>query len=303
MESDEIRVMALLIGIFISVHVLGLLTGYKYLHLISIGQAEPALGQPGNILNSVYILAYLLVMTLLIFLIVKFKKKILTVIEALAIFFASDIVFELLIPIGIPIPNIGTVSIGPFLALGLTYYHLRNPTYLSQNLALIFAVSGAGAVLGASLGVLPVLVLIIALGIYDFISVFYTKHMVYLAKAITERPRAFTAALPTSKRMKDPEIKEKAKEREVEKKEIEKDKSPSGHTFQLGGGDIAIPLMLSVSILRIGVVNAIAASVGALIALIILFAYILKRPGIALPALPPVSAGAVIGFLVSILIL
>lgn len=299
MNLNKKQVMILLIGIFISVQILGLLTGFRYLQLISIGKAEPALGQPGNLMNSLYLLLYLIAITGLLLIIIKFKRKMLTVLEGLAIFFASDIVFELLIPIGIPVPGLGAVPIGPFLALALTYFHLRNPTYLSQNLALIFAVSGAGAVLGSSLGILPVLIFMLGLGIYDFISVFYTKHMVYMAKAITQRPRAFTAALPSGVEVKkQTNIETGEKQASGAHTDTEK-----GHIFQLGGGDLAIPLMLSVSVLRIGIPNAILTSIGSLIALILLFRFILKKPGMALPALPPVSAGGILGFLASLLIL
>jgi presenilin-like A22 family membrane protease len=123
------------------------------------------------------------------------------------------------------------------------------------------------------------MIFMLLLSVYDFLSVFWTKHMVQMAKAITEKPMAFTAALPC----KTKKIK---------------------HTFQLGGGDIAIPLMFSASALRFyGLVPAIFAVAGALIALLLLFSTVLKNPGHALPALPPISAGAIVGFAVAVLLL
>ncbi len=300
MKLNKIQIMTLLIIVFVTVQCLGLLTGIQYLQLISVGELEPALGNPENPMNSLFLLLYILFVTGLMLLIIKYKKKILIAIEAAAIFFASDIVFELLLPIGIPIPNVGPIAIGPFLALGLTYFHMRNPTYFSQNLALVFAVSGAGAVLGASLGLVPVLIFMLALGIYDFISVFYTKHMVKMAEAITERPRAFTAAFPSDIETYTQSMDEKESQKKKEPEDVE---GENGHTFQLGGGDLAIPLMFSVSVLRIGIINAVAAAIGSFIALLLLFYFMLRKPGMALPALPPVSAGGIIGFLVSLLLL
>ena len=155
---------------------------------------------------------------------------------------------------------------------------MRKPTILSQNVALIFAVSGAGAIIGGSLGVLPVIILLLALSVYDFISVFWTKHMVYLAKAITEKPRAFTAAVPC------------------------KTKKYS-HVFQLGGGDLVMPLILAVSVMgRFSLSHALLTSFGGFLALAAVFSYVLKRPGQALPALPPISMGACLGFAVSVLL-
>ncbi|MFW5902428.1 MAG: presenilin family intramembrane aspartyl protease [archaeon] len=306
MKMNRKQIIASLIAIFLSVQFLGIATGYRYLELMSIGIVEPALGDPASPMTSVWLLAYLMVITSLIILIIKFKKKLLTAFEGVAIFFASLIVFELLIPIGIPLPYIGIISIGFFLALILTLIHIHKRSYLTQNVALVFAVSGAGAVLGASLGVIPVLIFMFALGIYDFISVFYTKHMVYMAKAITEKPMAFTAAFPTQTKGQEKHV-EKIRSKRIESPETEKPGEKKlkqySKTFQLGGGDLAIPLVFTVSLLRIGILHAISASIGALIALILLFIFLLKRPGIAIPALPPVSAGATLGFLISLLII
>ena len=131
---------------------------------------------------------------------------------------------------------------------------------------------------GNSFGVLPVMVFILLLSAYDFFSVFISKHMIYLAKAITQKPTAFTAAIPC-----------KTKE--------------FTHTFQLGGGDLVIPLVFAVSVMNAhGFFSAVLSLAGSLIALILLFMFIMRKTGIALPALPPVAAGAFIGFAVSLLI-
>ncbi len=306
MKLNKTQIMLVLITMFLIVQFLGITTGYRYLQLMSIGAVEPALGDPGSPMISVWLFAYLMGLTGIILLVIKFKKEILTLFEAVAIFFASLIVFQLLIPIGIPIPRIGIIPIGLILGFALTAFHLYKRSYLTQNMALTIAVSGAGAVLGASIGIIPVLIFMLALGIYDFISVFYTKHMIYMAKAITEKPRAFTAAFPTqtegqTKHVEKLEGKEPRKEKpgKTRKKELKK----YNKTFQLGGGDLAIPLVFTVSLLRIGIIHTIAASLGALTALVLLFTYLLKRPGIAIPALPPVTAGSILGFLISLLII
>lgn len=76
------------------------------------------------------------------------------------------------------------------------------------------------------------------------------------------------------------------------------------HVFQLGGGDIAIPVIFSVSVLRtFSVLNSFFAIFGAITALGILFLFVIRRPGLALPALPWISSGMLISFLISILIL
>jgi len=272
---DERQTFFTLMLIFAIVQVLGLYCGYQYVQMIKIGEVEGAFQNPESVSNSLLLFVYILLMTGVLLLIIRFVKSLLRVFEAFAIFFASWIAFDFLIPyqfISYAIPW------GLILALALTAWKMLRPTILSQNIALIFALSGAGAIIGGSLGVLPVIVFLLILSIYDFISVFWTKHMVYLAKAITERPMAFTAAVPlTTKKV--------------------------SHVFQLGGGDLVMPLILSVSVLgRIGLYQAALTTLGALVALGVLFAYVLKNPGEPLPALPPVSAGACLGLVAGVLL-
>jgi len=275
MSMDQRQTFFVLLSIFAIVQVLGVYCGYQYLQLIQTGQIEGAFQNPESVTNSVLLFLYILLTTGVILLVVKFRKSLLRVFEAFAVFFASWIVFDFIVPyqtIGYLIPW------GLILALSLTVWKVFRPSILSQNIALIFAVSGAGSIIGGSLGVFPVIVFLLILSIYDFISVFWTKHMVYLAKAITERPMAFTAAVP----MKTKKV---------------------THVFQLGGGDLVMPLILSVAVLgRLGFYHALLTSLGSFIALAILFSYVLRNPDQPLPALPPISAGACLGLFASVML-
>jgi presenilin-like A22 family membrane protease len=265
-----------MLAIFALVQVIGVYCGYQYLGLIKSGEVKGPFDNPDSVTNSIFLFIYILFTTAIIILIIRFKKVLLKIFEAIAVFFASWIVFDFIVPYQI----VGyTVPWGAILALSLTVWKMFRPTIISQNVALIFAVSGAGAVIGGSLGVLPVIIFLLILSAYDFVSVFLTKHMVYMAKAITETPMAFTAAVPV------------------------KTKNFS-HVFQLGGGDLVMPLILSVSVLgRFGLYHALITTLGGFIALAVLFYYVLKSPGQPLPALPPISAGACLGFVASVLLL
>lgn len=268
---DEKRVMLLLIALFMSVQALGLYVGSQ---LISAGIS--VVENPEDVSTSGLLFVYILATTALVILIIKYKKWLLRVLEAFAIFFASGVVFETLI--GAP---------GLALAAALTAYKVLRPSLLSQNLALVFSVAGAGAVLGASLGIMPVIVFMLLLAAYDFISVFVTKHMVYMAKEITKTPMAFTAALPYTPSPAE------ARKAGIAKK---------AHVFQLGGGDLVIPLVFSVSVLHsYGLRAAMFAELGAAVALVLLFLSVMKKPK-ALPALPPITAGALLGFLIGMAI-
>ena len=257
-----------IVFLFISTQIIGLYTASQYMHFISIGELSPVFENPESVMNSFALVAYIMMMTVLLILVIKLKKSLIKVLEAIAIFFTSAIVFSFMFPT--------ILGLGELLALILTAWKMIKPTYFKQNIALIFSVSGAGAVMGASFGVFPVLVFIFLLSVYDFISVFITKHMVYMAKAITETPTAFTAAIPCKK---------------------------PNHVFQLGGGDLVMPLVFSASVLNYhGFTSMLFTSVGALIALFLLFYWVMNKPGNALPALPPICAGASIGFFISLVI-
>lgn len=258
---------------FLSIQILGTYAGFQYMQYIKSGEAIPIFENPEEISNSFFLIFYILIMTAVILLIIRFKVFLLSVIEAIAIFFTSAILFELLFPYAV-----GVISVGIILGFIITAWKVLRPSLTSQNIALVFSVSGAGAIIGASFGIIPVLVFILLLSIYDFISVFFTKHMVYMAKALTKKPMAFTAAFPT-----------KTKKYQ--------------HIFQLGGGDLVIPLVLSVSVLNsFGFWSMIYCIAGSLTALLLLFSLVVKRPGRPLPALPPIAAGGAIGFVISLLI-
>ncbi|MBS3060513.1 MAG: hypothetical protein J4432_03320 [DPANN group archaeon] len=285
------QLLASVVLLFMSVQLIGLYTAQNYLQLVEQGELPPIFEDPSDPANSVFFFAYLLAATFVIILIIKYKIILMKVFEALAIFFASDIVFELALG-----------GIGFWLAVSLTLWKVLRPSIVSQNLALIFSVSGAGAVIGASLEVFPVLVFMSLLSIYDYVSVFITKHMVYMAKALTKEPMAFTAAFPYG----DWKHIGNGKASKV-KTAVPKGKQKilaTGHVFQLGGGDLVIPLVFAVSVFnQYGYISMFLTVMGALSALFLLFYTLIDRPGKALPALPPISAGACIGFLLSLLLI
>jgi presenilin-like A22 family membrane protease len=274
----------LIILMFLITQLLGLYVGNEYFKGIKVGVFEPAIPEPEKVESSFMLFFYILITTAAILLTVRVWKGILRGLEAFVIFFSSWFVFDFLFPFGLWI-----FSIGFILAILLTLWKVIKPSILTQNVAAVISGAGVGSLLGASLGLLPSLVFIILLSIYDFISVFITKHMVRLAKIVTEKPTAFTIAAPH--RFKKPKyIPLKKRRKKV-------------HVFQLGVGDMVVPLMFSVSLLsRFSILNSIITMIGSLIALSILIIFTLKKPRV-LPALPFITLGTLGGFLISIVIL
>lgn len=291
---EEKKTVFLFIGIFLVTHLLGLYTGNRYNQFINQAIETGELEKRPEIIegvsaeraeNSFILFGFIIIATVIILLVIKFWRNFLKVIEAFAIFFSSWITFDFLIPIGF-----WYISVGFFLAIILTAWKMFRPSIFSQNIAVIFTIAGAGAIIGASLGILPVLIFMLLLTIYDFISVFVTKHMVHLAKEITKRPTAFVVSIPHKFKRAVKFTYEKKKR----KKKI--------HVFQLGAGDIAIPLIFSVSVLSsYSFIHGLLTSIGSVFALGILIFYLIRKPGRALPAIPFITLGSLTGFIISLL--
>jgi len=272
-----------LIAFFLITQFLGLYVGNQYIQSIKTGEVPPAFENPESVENSLSLFGYILFSTVIILVLIKIRKSIIKILEAVVIFTASWFTFDFLIPL-----DVWYLSLGFFLALILTAWKMLRPSIISQDVAAIISGAGVGALLGASLGVLPSIVFIMILSCYDFVSVFITKHMVHMAKALTERPTAFTVAAPHKfKRLTYVGVK-------AARKKI--------HIFQLGVGDMVIPLMFAVSVLsRFSLINAIASVIGSTIALLSLIYFMSKKPQ-PMPALPFITFGTFAGFLISLLI-
>ena len=257
----EASLFSKLLALFFVTQALGLLVGIDLVKKINAGEIEqPRIltENPEDVENALGLFLYIIIFTGAILLAIRFVKGILLfrVLEALAIFAASFIVFDAFFP---------DASLMFAILLLLLRIVLRESIWL-RNASSIIAVAGVGALIGVSLGLLPVLIFIVLLASYDIIAVFWTKHMVVLAKHLAKRNLAFTYALPTKK-----------------------------HTFELGTGDMVIPLAFSVSVLREGFVlgfpnylfTPLLILFGSLVGLIVTLEYSSRNVGRALPALPP----------------
>ena len=252
-ERINWEALSMLLVIFIVVEFLGLFVAYS---LATQGTAPQVFaGDTDSIWNAAYLFVSIMAMTAIILLLIRLRKRkqTLLIIEALAVFVTSLIVFEVIF---------GS-TIGLFLAICVLLWRLTyRDSIMFRNFVGIIAVAGAGGLIGISLGLLPIIAFIIVLAIYDMVAVFGTKHMVAIGKEVTSENYAFTIALPTK-----------------------------AHKFELGNGDLVIPLMVASSTLVNGpFVNNFIVAFFVLVASYIGLAIsiqsvsVLKRP---LPALPP----------------
>ncbi len=168
--------------------------------------------------NGFYLFGMIIFTTIIFLVIIKFRrtKKLLWAMEMLAIFSTSLIVFSSFFPNDYTIALILTAII-----FALRYGLVKN--ILMRSIAAGIAVAGAGAYIGISLGLIPLIVFVTILSLYDIVAVFFTKHMVQIGKESTQNNFAFTIAIPTKQ-----------------------------HNFELGNGDLVIPLAIAASVMTNG---------------------------------------------------
>ena len=90
-----------------------------------------------------------------------------------------------------PLPLVGALAI----AAGLVWY----PEWWVVDAAGVLMGAGAAGLLGISLGILPVLVFLIALAVYDAISVYRTGHMLTLAEGVMDLNLPVVLVVPTTR--------------------------------------------------------------------------------------------------------
>ncbi|MFH1471122.1 MAG: presenilin family intramembrane aspartyl protease, partial [Candidatus Micrarchaeota archaeon] len=218
-------------------------------------------------------------------------------------------------PLGEINPLLGLAELWALLfALVLAIAKYKMPSL--KNTVAVISSAGVGALFGISLDVLPAVLFIVGLSVYDVIAVFYTKHMLTMAREMGKRQMSFSVSVESvEKRKATPEEKERmTKEAEAKRKAEIKELKASGKKvpaayakvgppkeyveekrhLELGTGDMAIPLMLAVSVLRFGGIGlALATVVGACAGLYFTLDYVFSRKTF-LPALPPISGGALL---------
>ncbi len=252
---------------------------------------------PDAVENGLGLIAWILGFTAVLLIIIRLASEnilfiILKGLEALAIFGSSLIV---LLPFGLD--DLAMLALGGGLVAARA---LWEGNVLLRNVSSTVAAAGAGALIGASIGVLPIVVFLLLMAAYDYIAVFKTRHMVVLAKSLTKKNLAFTYAMPTTKSA-SAQNENYAKGKGRLKRGLRwgaadsKIKRVKGHQFELGTGDMVVPLAFAVSVLAaaqkiylapLAFAPAAAVLAASLMGLLFTVLQVSKKEGTALPALP-----------------
>jgi len=258
---------------------------------------------PENPLNVVVFIALLLVFTLFLLVLIRLGVKfIISIVIALSLFFTFYYIFAslaLLVLGGTAPAGLATIA----LSVGATVLLYRYPEWYVIDTLGILLCAGVASIFGIALGILPALLLLVLLAIYDAISVYRTKHMITLAEGVLSQKAPILFVIP--KRRDYSFIKEgfaiggEKGEGEIGDGSGKRERG----AFVIGMGDLIMPTILIVSanvFLQAPGWPVTPAAIGAIVGSLVGLAALLAVLGEGKPkaGLPPLNAGTIAGFLI-----
>ena len=251
-----------------------------------------AFEDPSSILNPLIFIVILLLFTAALLVLLKYRyRQLIIAIIAISIFFTFVYIFSSIVTL-FTSNEIVAVVVPLALSGGAIALLYRFPEwYVIDTLGILIA-AGAASIFGISIGIVPVILLLVLLALYDAISVYKTRHMITLAEGVMEMKTPILFVIP-----------KKASYSYI-RDGIGKIGEGERGAFIMGMGDLIMPAILVVSatmFIKSGGlpfinIPAIGTMIGSLAGLIVLLWFVNK--GKPQAGLPPLNGGAIIGFLV-----
>lgn len=244
-------------------------------------------------MSYVYVIVALLIGTLLVLLLIKFRQR-----KLWKFWFFLSVLVSLIISLNSWTFRFFGDTLFPsfFLYLGtvllsciLAYYKVFKHHLMIHNLTEIFIYGGLAALLVPILNLFSAAILLILVAFYDMYAVWKSKHMIAMAEFQTQEKVFAGLYIPyTAKGI--------LQETKIERKEKLPKEKTSGNIAVLGGGDIAFPLLFSGVIFKtIGAYwPALVIISTTTLALLLLFYY--GEKGKYYPAIPFIALGCFFGY-------
>jgi len=280
-----------------------------------------AFPNPSDVTNTAIYIILILVFTAVILGLVRYRRQNLAKYVIMASIFVT-LAFVLLLPLyyGLwygtgqsqdpnflnSLANVATL-LSFAVAAVLLYLLVKFPEWYVVDTIGFVTAAGVTAILGISFGLLPAILLLVALAVYDAWAVYRTKHMITLADELTSQRLPILLVIP-----------KKAGYSFREQKSL-KGQIATGEEREamfIGLGDLIIPGILSVSAFTflndpallgrsLGPVApfmtvALGTVIGSLVGFFVLMRYVLK--GNPQAGLPLLNGGALLGFFVTSLV-
>ena len=235
--------------------------------------------------SYMWLLSAILVGTLLLLVLMKFKKTSLWKLWFfLAIFSTMSIAFSAFID----------HTLAAILALTLALLKIYRPITIIQNLTEVFIYGGLAAIFVPIINIFAAFMLLILISIYDIIAVRHTKHMIKLAKFQTKSGIFAGLLIPYD-----------GGEKIAAKKGVKK----TARIAILGGGDIGFPLIFAGVAMKglmlhnpelIGFLKAIIIPI--FVSLALLYLLLMSKKDRFYPAMPYLTVGCILGYFTILLL-
>ena len=251
-----------------------------------------AFENPGDWSNLLFFFVVLILFTALILIIAKYGKK--HLIQWIFLGATGVLAVYVFYPLlALALPDWWPLGVSIALSAILVTMLVKFPEWYVLDISGILTAVGAIAMIGISLTILIVIVLLVAMALYDAISVYQTKHMIDLADTLIDLKLPILFVIP--KKADYSLIKEtkglKEKLKDGEKRDA----------FFMGVGDVVMPGILAAAAFHTlpsnGLVVALSVMLGTLAGFALLMVFVIKgKPQAGLPFLCP---GAILGYIIS----
>ena len=170
-------------------------------------------------------------------------------------------------------------------SLFFIFLYIVWPRVWLHDLILVLTLPGIAVLLGVSLNPWTAVLILIIMSVYDYIAVYKTKHMVRMAKAMISGRAIFAMIFPEHWRGFKSHL----------------NKAHPGEGFMiLGTGDFVFPLIMVASAYAINPVAPWTVFSFTLLGLLSMhLIFVLQKIRRPMPALPPLAAFAILGFVIA----
>ena len=312
--KHELKITAVLLGMFIATQLIGLFVIDAYSpKIITLSTGENITGgnnipygmQPPSEMQTNISLATILISlaiaVTLMLLLMKFKARIMIrTWFMLVIFITLAVAINGILLNLFPGSNIRFDTMALLIAMPLTFYKVFKRNLLIHNITELFIYPGLAVMFIPILNITAVIILLIVISIYDFIAVIKSKFMVQMAKYQIKTVGIFSGFFVPYLTAKSKSMLEKLKVRNssINLRESRAAKKIPVSVAILGGGDIAFALIFAGVIMRnLGLIPALI--VIACSSLCLLSLFFIGKKGKFYPAMPFVTAGCILGWLIS----
>jgi presenilin-like A22 family membrane protease len=199
---------------------LGLLGLYIGAQLVALALAFPfraaglatsgASGGSNSVITPIYLIALIVAAPLVILFVARRRGGMQTIRwlillgMAVSLTITLDAALALLFPAPVFFPPFGAaqvaapaLTVAVIVAVGLLLALLIEPQWYIVDLSAFLAGGALIAILGISLGILPAVLLLGGLAVYDYIAVYRTKHMLSLADVVVDMKLPILMVMPT----------------------------------------------------------------------------------------------------------